>query len=360
MAEPSWQDLYDVGKATLVSRRPTLRVQEGDVTDAIIAGCASMGTAVLAFANNRFRATFLDGAVGTDLVDRAHERGVDKDLGDQAIGRVTLSRASFAAGAGILVAGTKLATEADDAGSFATFTLDEDTTFGPTALSVTEVPITCTVIGVLGNVDANTVTRILDTPAFDPSITVTNPEKIVGGLEEETDAELRDRARAFFLTLARGTRDAIIYGAKTVNGVSRVTVDVDGSGIISVYVADDEGNSNAQMISDVTDELAHWVDAADVYNVYGGSFFGVLIDLSLTVRTGTSIPALIPRIQQAVVSRLKLLNPGDTLYRDAIASAAREVDRQNIVEVVVNTPAANVTPSINQAIRTTTGDVTFS
>lgn len=360
MTEPSWQDLYDVGKATLQTRRPRLKVVEGDVTDAILAGCASMGMAILAYANNRFRACFLDGAEDADLTALAHDRGVDRDEGDFSIGYVTISRPTFSAGLGTIPAGTRVATSADSSGAFQIFTIDTDVVFGATDLVKTSVSITASKNGVLGNVRESTVTRFLDTPVFDPSFVVVNPQITAGGAEAESDDELRDRVRNFFLTQARGTILALIFGARQVPGVDRVTVVVDDAGVVTVYVADVDGNSNDAMVAAVQVELQNWRDAADIVNASAGVLVSQSVVLSLTVKTGTDVNALLTLIRQAVVSRIALLNPGETLYRDMISAAVRDVDRQNITGVDVVIPVANISPTSNQLIRTDAGSISFA
>lgn len=362
---PSWQDYYDVGRATLQSRRPTLVVLDGDVTDAVLAGGASMATALDAYANRRFRATFLDGAEGDDLVERARERGVEKFVGAAAIGTVHLARPTFTAGAGTVLAGTRVATDPDSAtGQFQTYALDEDAVFGATDLEV-DVTATCEDVGVRGNIAESKITRFIDAP-FDGTIVPSNDSRFAGGEEVELDEDLRDRARGFFLTQARGTVAALIFGARQVANVTRVSVETDASGVVTMYVADSDGNSNSAMVDEVADEIENggddgggWRAAGDVVYVTGGVIQLVDVDLSLTVKVGVSIPALLTRVRQAVVSRLKRLNPGETLYRDMISAAVRDVDRDGITGVEVLAPLANLVPSSNVLLRTTTGQVNF-
>lgn len=364
MAEPTWQEVYDIGLATLQTVRPTLKVEPGDATDAILAGCATMAMAVVAFANRRARACFLDGAKGDDLTALAEDRGVTRDPGASALGTVTLSRPTTAAGAGVFAAGSRLASTPDDAGNFATFTTDEDVSFGAGDLTKTGVKATAVLAGKTGNVDAGALNRILGGPVggviFDASITVTNSQQFVGGVEQESDEDLRDRVRGFFLTQARGTIDAIEFGAREVSGVDRVTVTVDDSGVVTVYVADAAGNSNDAMVAAVTAELEFWRDAADVIYVTGGVIFLQPIDLTVTVRSGTDVNSMLGRIRQSVVSGIGRLNPNETLHRDLIQTLARDVDREKITTVRVNNPLADVQPAANELIRTNDGLVTFS
>lgn len=358
MAEPSWQDLWDVFRAAAQNARPSLLFDEGSVPDAIGSGTASAAMMIMARIANRFLANFLDGAVGDDLTALAHDRGVDRDPGANSVGVIKFARASASLGGGTIPAGTRIATEPDEnTGLVITVTTDEDVVFGALDLEKS-VNATATVIGKSGNVAEGTLIRIID-PIFDSSITAINEERFAGGAEAESDEDLRDRVRGFFLTQARGTVDAIIFGARTVPGVDRVSVVVDDSGVVTVYVADEDGNSNAAMVAAVAKELEHWRAASDVVYVTGGVLVNVPIVLSLTVRSGVSIGALLDNVRQAVVSRVGRLNPGETLFRDMIAAAARDVDKEAILGVEVIEPAANIVPAANELLRASIPGVSF-
>lgn len=357
MAEPSWQDLWDSYKASAQSARPTLTFNPGSVPDALAAGTASAASMILARVANRFLANFLDGSFGEDLIALAHDRGVEADPGSSAIGIITFTRSSAAAGSGTILHGYRVATEPDeDTGLTITVTTDEDVVFGPLDLTKS-VAATITQIGKAGNVAQDTLIRKLD-PIFDNSITVINADRFAGGEEAESEEDLRDRVRGFFLTQARGTVDALAFGARFA-GARRVSVVVDDSGVVTIYVADEDGNSNAALVAAVAKEIEHWRAASDIVIVSPGVLVDIGIVLSLTVRTGTSLGALLDAVRQAVVSRVARLNPGETLFRDMIAAAARDVDKEAIQGVEVVSPVANIVPNANELLRTSTSGVTF-
>jgi hypothetical protein len=142
--------------------------------------------------------------------------------------------------------------------------------------------------------------------------------------------------------------------------VDRVTVEVDSAGIVTVFVADADGNSNLAMIAAVATELEHWRDAADVVNVTGGIIFLQPITIRVSVRAGVSVSALLDRIRQAIISRVGLLNPGETLHPEIISAAGQEVDKQNITRVEVVSPVVSIVPSENQLIRTNSGIISVT
>jgi hypothetical protein len=359
MAAPSWQDLYDLGRYVLQARRPTMLVNPGDVSDAEIGAMATLVDVSIGESAGRFRSTYLDGAVGSDLTDEAADRGTDRILGIKAIGTVTLARPTTGVGAGTIPAGTTIASSPDETGAFATYTTDTAAVYG--ALDLTkDVAATCTLDGSEGNVGPGQVTRILSS-IFDPSITVNNAALFVGGAPEESDPDLRDRAKGLFLTEARGTEAAVIFGAKTVPQVKRASAILDQpTGVVTLYVSDSDGNANAAMIAAVAAVMPQWAPIDSIVNVVGATLLIQPVDIGLTVRAGIDIAGLIDRVRDAIVSRLNLLNPGDTLYRDMISAAARAVDQQNILQVAVNVPAANVVPAATEVIRTDISSISTS
>jgi hypothetical protein len=363
VAAPSWQDLYDLGRYVLQVRRPTMVVNQGDVSDGFIAGTATMVDASIGENAARFRSTYLDGADGDDLTQEASDRATDRFVGVAAVGTVTFARASSAVGAGTLPVGYIVGTVQDASGGFSTYTINTAAVFG--ALDLTKsVDVTCTADGPQGNAQPGTVTRMIGGDvgaAFDPSITVNNAALFVGGFNQESDEDLRARAKGNFLNQVRGTESAVIAGARTVPQVKRASVVTDAdTGVVTLYVSDADGNSNAAMVAAVAAVMPQWEPIDSIVNVVGASLLVVAIDISLTVKSGVDAAAIIDKIRSAIVSRLNLLNPGDTLYREMISTAAENVDKQNIVNVTVNTPAASIAPTTNQVIRTTTSSITTS
>jgi uncharacterized phage protein gp47/JayE len=91
-----------------------------------------------------------------------------------------------------------------------------------------DVLVTAQNPGIAGNVGAGTVTE-LATPITGIA-TVTNPAPFLNGRDAETEDQRKTRFQQYIATLARGTKDALIYGAKTAQVV-------DGSGVVSEYAA---------------------------------------------------------------------------------------------------------------------------
>ena len=94
--------------------------------------------------------------------------------------------------------------------------------------SYVDVLVAAQASGLAGNVGADLITELVTPVAGVAS--VTNPSPFVNGRDVETDDERRVRFQGYISSLARGTKAAIAYGAKTVTLT-------DSLGVITEYVA---------------------------------------------------------------------------------------------------------------------------
>jgi uncharacterized phage protein gp47/JayE len=204
----------------------------------------------------------------------------------------------------------------------------------------------------------NLITRLISDSPGEGTYTITASSITAGGSEEETDEELRARTRAYPLTLRRGTLDALEYGALQIASVRRATAVEDSGGIVTVYVSDIDGASTGATVTvsatvpdtrtmthDVARELQEWRAAGSLVNVTGGLLQTVDIEVVLTVRAGADVLAITTQIETAIEGAVNRLRIGETLYKNTIATAARLVDPDNILECEVVAPATNTAPT---------------
>lgn len=351
MAAPSFSDFVELGRVEWLTRRPDLDVHPGSETDMLIAAAAAMADRDVGYTLTRFAAHYLDTATGEDLQRLANDHWrVEFEDATSAVGSVTFSRTTTAASRTI-DAGTRIATDPDANGDQQVFVTDDELVLG-VGVASGSVDATAQTAGVDGNVDAAEITRILDTLP-DDGFTVTNAARFVGGAPAQTDDELRTAVREYVASLRRGTLGALETGAKTVTGVRISTASEDeDTGLVSLYVADYEGNSNATMTAAVEEILVDWKAGGACVEVTGGAVSLQTIVVSLTVRTGTNIPAIAAAVRSSIAAAVNQLAIGETLTRVLISTAARNVDRLRITDVTVTTPAANVEPAAGEVIRT--------
>jgi uncharacterized phage protein gp47/JayE len=353
----SYDDFVALGLAELQLRRPDLDVNTGDVTDLLIAIAAAMADKNEATSARLFASTFLDTATGADLTILADDHwGIIRTAAAAAVGQVTFSRATAAAGAGTIPAGTVIATEVNALGQRIQVTTNAGVSFGALDVADKTVAVTCTTTGTDGNVAADTLVSIVST-IFDSTVEVTNAQRLTGGAAEEGDEALRERVRAFPSTLRRGTLAALEYGAKTVAGVAVATAVEGATGLVTLYVADASGNSNTELQSLVAVEIENWRAAGVVVQVTGGVVYEIDVEATLTVRAGYDVAAQVTLIQAAVTNRMAKLRIGETLYLSALKAAIIAVAPDQILDVDFATPLANTAPSANQVIRA--GSVTI-
>lgn len=348
MSAPTFADYYEIGRVEMLLRNRRLVVREGDVSDAGLRSSAAMADLLTGWAAGRVASVFVGGGRGDDLTIAARDRGVERRAAVQAIGTVTLTRSTSAVPR-IVPAGTRIATVADATGSYITVTTDADISFG---IGITAMSGAATAIaaGRAGNVAAGTLTRVLD--SLPETFTATNAALFAGGDEQEADEDLIDRTMGAWQNAARGTTKALIYGAKQAGAYTAAVTRDATTNIVTVYVADREGQANDALTDAVAAELAaNWAGAADVVNVTGGELVTQAISVTLTVRAGVAIPPLVAFVRAAIVAAVNRTPIGGTLYRTAISAAARSVSA-DIVECEVVTPAANVAPLANQVLRT--------
>lgn len=188
-------------------------------------------------------------ATGSFLDKHAQTRGLSRKAAQKAYGEVTFSLEAAQQQNIVIDKGTVVATSTADAKSFVT---NETVTLEAGELSVT-VPVTAAVEGADHNVLSNTVTVMVTPPLYVSS--VTNNNAFSGGVDAESDEELRARVLDSYRDISNST-NAIYYKqlAQSVPGVYSASVVpcVRGAGTVDVYIC---GKGSAQIndahISDV-------------------------------------------------------------------------------------------------------------
>lgn len=125
-----------------------------------------------------------------------------------------------------------------------------------------DIPIECTIAGTVGNVGPNTITSLGATIG---AASVTNLASMVGGVDVESDEELRQRFKATFLRNIAGTSD--YYSALCLQNkfVSKVAV----YGPITTYRTQVSAPSTNVNIPIVTDVKYVWQSAESIYKDLG-------------------------------------------------------------------------------------------
>lgn len=343
---PTFAELYQSAKEEIQARNPSLTdFNEGSNLDAIAGAGAMLADEVLRYVIARFSAQFVDTAAGADLDALALDRfGLVRKLAQAAFGRVAISR------------GSSTATVPVPAGTIVTGEVDgqkvEFTTLTPSEIasgtSSTTARVACTTTGPGGNVDVGAIDTISGI-SEDPGLTVTNTERMVGGRVAESDERFRVRIRRYFQTLRRGTVEALVAGATLVGGCDFATVDEthikpENGGYVAVYVGDPDGNANAELVAEVATALESWRSAGVWVRVFAAEREEVDLQLVVKVRTAADVDTIRDTIRGLVLALVDAIAPQATLYRSQVVARAFGAS-QDIVDIQIDTPAADVSPS---------------
>ncbi|MBU5669501.1 baseplate J/gp47 family protein [Peptoniphilus sp. MSJ-1] len=115
------------------------------------------------------------------------------------------------------------------------------------------VPVECTEKGTIGNVTAGEISKL---SIGNPNIyLISNNNDFSNGKDIESDTEREQRFREYVHTLQRGTKDAVAYGIKQVNGVAGVYIDDNYIGYLIAYVHDIYGNLTDELKQEVLKEV---------------------------------------------------------------------------------------------------------
>jgi hypothetical protein len=372
---PSFEDLLALGQAEAQSRRPDLQFLEGDVTVAQLHAAAAMNDALIRYAAQLARDTFIDGAEGDALTTLVDDHfNLQRVEATAAQVTLTFTRTSGGAG-GTIEQDSQIATEVGADGNQVIFATNADVVFAGADNGPHSVLATAIETGATGNVAAGTVIQQITTP-FDTTVTVTNAAGAAGGNAEESDADLRQRARTFYQTLRRGTLAALEFGAKGTlrqDGssagvrIARATEDPT-TFAVTLSVSDSDGSSTLQMVSDVVAEIENWRCAGVPVTVVGGQ--ASTVDLAISIEEvvdGFDVAANAQNFIDAATLRINKLRVGETLYADALVAAIIGVAPDDVLSVsfvatvnaILYDPAnSDVVPATGKVLRA--GTITVS
>lgn len=237
--------------------------------------------------------------------------------------------------------------------------------------------------GAAWNVEADSITE-LSTPVSGV-VSVTNPAPLTNGRDEETDDERKSRFQGYISTLSRGTKAAVIYGAKTAKLVDEnglITEYVAHANVVEPYVDDDEEpislvecyihNGASATSSDLVEEarrVIHGYVTSSGVAVPGWKAAGVKVVVSaaadvpvnitgnLTMLPGYSEGDGITAAESALTSYVQGLDVGATAVRaEIIAIVMRDVP--GVYNFSMSAPASDVACSASE--KAITGTVTLT
>lgn len=118
------------------------------------------------------------------------------------------------------------------------------------------VPVQCKTAGSVGNVPRGAITTMIPTNSLVKS--VYNILPFTDGQDAETATEHKKRFQRYINTLARATRNAILYGTLEVDGVTGAWVDDNYIGYVKLYAHNSEGELPSTLRTEILNNLVNY------------------------------------------------------------------------------------------------------
>lgn len=368
---PTRTELFAVGAREMIARSearaPAKRIApeaiytEGTDVNLLVAGASAMAEDVLRHHANAEADKWLDSARGAALdrlvLDRT-ARELTRKTAAPAYAPVTITR-NAPGPAVALAAGKRVRTSTG-----VEFELSSTAALADGALGPLTVTARAVLAGTEGNVAIDTLTEIVDSP--DQALRATNPEPATGGSDREPDGAYRERARAYYRALRRGTLGAIELGARSTPGVALTTVEEDldaegnPNGNVRVYVADVTGQANSVLVARVKANLLDYRCLGIAPFVYGA--VPELVDVAYRLRytAGTDPQLAFEQLRFATVALVNQTPPGKPLEVSLLYAIARRVPGLIVRDDLLVTPIGDVYPSAEgRVLRTSADRVTY-
>lgn len=275
------QEFYELFMSELAGAdSPVTDDSEGSIADVIGGVVSEMSSEIAQLIIEEFSKTFFSSAEGPETTggpDYLQDLAVDhfgnlfaRPEASKSGGNATFSRASAAAGAVAIPAGTVIETLANANGETVRFVTTAAVDMEVADLSVI-AQIEAESAGVGGNVAAGKTVTISST-LTDSTIVVTNAAATTGGADKETTAQYRETIRALLNSLKGATLSALEAAARAVAGVTTATAlevmipvieyDIGGSAIAvgatyiripytTIYIADANGTASDALVAAV-------------------------------------------------------------------------------------------------------------
>lgn len=254
------------------------------------------------------RQMFPTTASGEYLDNHALERGLIRKEAVKATGEVTFSVAQASDTDIVIEQGTVVSTSGDDVKQFVT---DETVTLSAGSLSIT-VEATAVNGGTDYNVLQNTITVLVTPPT---GITgVTNAKVFKGGVDKESDDELRNRVLYSYQDISNGT-NAVYYKrlAQSVPGVYSASVisQARGAGTVDVHIC---GKGSATVNKDHIAQVQQLLDENRELNVDVEVLYANAVNTSFTfeieVEDGYSFDELCTILTEKITEYIDSLGVG--------------------------------------------------
>lgn len=247
---PTIGEVLDAARKRMAGDEENANVRTGAMHDRGVGGAAILWTREAARDRDMFRAIHFDSATGDGLTNLAIRYGVPRVLDTYGVGTAVMRRASVAAGAGTIWAGTQIGLTSPSGGQ-SVYVVASDTPVGATVDRL-PVPIQATVKGAAGAIELTTGASLLDA-TFDAALFVESIQ-CDSGLDLEQPDAYRARARTELRARRVGYTPRMLDALRAAGATKAILLPADYSGVASdagisvCYVGDDGFNGSSSLV----------------------------------------------------------------------------------------------------------------
>lgn len=293
---------------------------------------------------------YVETATGERLDYFARQRGLERKPAKKAQGEITFFISEPIDHTIIIPKGSVAATADEVPIRFVT-TEDEEITQGNDLVSVYAEAEKA---GSSGNVALGKVTVAVDVPS--EIEWVRNREVYVGGTDEESDEQLRERIRDSYLRLPNGTNAAYYEQlAMTIDGIAKAKAvgKVRGYGTVDVYVSGDGREAFDSEVNKVQSLVSSQRELNVNVRAIKASMVSFDLDVTVYKREEFADSEIRAKCRAAFENFIRLLGIGEKLYLSALGKAL--LDTGCILNYEFNVEMADTPISASQCFKP--GDV---
>lgn len=196
------------------------------------------------------------------------------------------------------------------------------------------IPVQCKTTGTIGNIPVGAISVIMSTNSAIEE--VYNDAPFTNGQDDETKSERKKRFQNYIKTLARGTRDAIVYGALEVEGVAGAIVDDEYIGYVKLYVHDEYGDLPSELKSAVLQNIQNYRAGGIEVEVLNVTKHMVDIDLTIIMENDYSIDTYTSMFETLIANHMNDYSVSENFYLADLIHAIMNVYDDVIVNVIPN------------------------
>lgn len=377
---PSFNQLFEIARNEALTRSPALSLpaieREGSDANILVASAVAAADEVIGQLIVTASGLFLDSANDAALDRLLFDRyGLTRKVASNAIGEVQFSTTVVTTAPFEIPAGTRLQTSTGTGFEVTTSTWFPEASIGPVT-----VPVRSLLAGADQQAKIGTITNIAGRINGSPNdLTVTNAQATAGASDRESDSEFRERGRAFFTTVKRGTLSAIEQGALTVPGVVRANAYeiLDPTGrparLVSLIIADSFTDAlanysvvppvyqtqSAALATAVFNALEEYRPAGTFVEVQLGQVQLEPITLSLSFAAGVDAETVANSARAVIVTYINNLDPGvgytrTELVQTLVSVSGLIVTEQDLLNPgnIIKFPEGDRVPTPLQVLRT--------